>query len=257
MNRVPAVPLSTTVTPFDRIAFLRRHAKRSRHSLRRCYVDLFYSEQVPMLNQADKVLDLGGVRRESMPGSFNVLRFDLDVVCFNILPDANPNVLGIAEALPFRDHSFDTVICSEVLEHVRDPRVVLAEIARVTKSNGRLLATVPFLYHIHACPYDYGRYTDFFWRDALHNASFVLEQIERQGLYWSVVLDFFYVLIERSIGASRYWIWRNFLRVLLRWPLGWLRQWAVRYDAKLGRDQHPTLSMFTTGFGIVARRQTY
>lgn len=41
-----------------------------------------------------------------------------------------------AHRLPFPDKSFDTVICTEVLEHVVDPKKVLEEIKRVLTSDG-------------------------------------------------------------------------------------------------------------------------
>ena len=43
----------------------------------------------------------------------------------------------------FASASFDCVICTEVLEHTRDPAAVLAEIARVLKPSGRAVITVP------------------------------------------------------------------------------------------------------------------
>ena len=48
-----------------------------------------------------------------------------------------------ALALPFSDHSFDKVICSEVLEHITDYLAVLAEINRVLKPDGLLVVSVP------------------------------------------------------------------------------------------------------------------
>jgi 2-polyprenyl-6-hydroxyphenyl methylase / 3-demethylubiquinone-9 3-methyltransferase len=43
---------------------------------------------------------------------------------------------GTGENLPFQRHSFDAVICCDVLEHVRDLPKVIAEISRVLKSGG-------------------------------------------------------------------------------------------------------------------------
>ena len=45
-----------------------------------------------------------------------------------------PSVLGMGEALPFRDKSFDFVIASHVLEHSADPESFLCELQRVAKA---------------------------------------------------------------------------------------------------------------------------
>jgi ubiquinone/menaquinone biosynthesis C-methylase UbiE len=50
------------------------------------------------------------------------------------------------DRLPFRDQSFDAVVCSLVLCSVRDQKAALAEIARVLKTGGRLV----FLEHVAA-----------------------------------------------------------------------------------------------------------
>lgn len=51
-------------------------------------------------------------------------------------------------ALPYRDASFDWAICSEVLEHVTDPELALAEIWRVLRSGGTAVLTVPLDEHL-------------------------------------------------------------------------------------------------------------
>ena len=45
--------------------------------------------------------------------------------------------------LPFRDETFDKVICSEVMEHVHDYRAAARELARVTKPGGMVAVTIP------------------------------------------------------------------------------------------------------------------
>lgn len=50
---------------------------------------------------------------------------------------------GSALDLPFEDHSFDGVICSEVLEHIFPYQAVLKEIVRVVKPGGWVALSVP------------------------------------------------------------------------------------------------------------------
>lgn len=56
---------------------------------------------------------------------------------------ANMEVQGTAFQLPFPDASFDRVIAAEVLEHLPDDRLAMAELARVLKPTGRMAVTVP------------------------------------------------------------------------------------------------------------------
>ena len=52
-------------------------------------------------------------------------------------------VVGDALALPYPDASFDSVIASEILEHIPDDQTAIAELARVLVPGGRLAVTVP------------------------------------------------------------------------------------------------------------------
>ena len=45
--------------------------------------------------------------------------------------------------LPFRDASFDVVVCSEVLEHIADNRLAAAELSRVLKPGMHMVVSVP------------------------------------------------------------------------------------------------------------------
>jgi SAM-dependent methyltransferase len=78
-----------------------------------------------------------------------------NVVNYEIVDYPSTDVLGVGEALPFRDGTFDAVISVAVLEHVRDPFACAAEIARVLKPGGRLYCCVPFLQPYHGYPHHY------------------------------------------------------------------------------------------------------
>jgi len=49
-----------------------------------------------------------------------------------------------ATAIPFPDQHFDLVLCIEVLEHVEDDEKALGEIARVLRSGGNLILSLPY-----------------------------------------------------------------------------------------------------------------
>ncbi|HHT9155478.1 MAG TPA: methyltransferase domain-containing protein [Candidatus Tripitaka sp. YC43] len=53
-------------------------------------------------------------------------------------------VAGFGERLPFKDNSFDVVVCSQVLEHVLNPEVIAGEMVRVLKPTGRVIVETPF-----------------------------------------------------------------------------------------------------------------
>jgi SAM-dependent methyltransferase len=63
--------------------------------------------------------------------------------------------------LPFKDASFDTVILTDVLEHLPTPARAWSEVSRILRPEGSLIVGVPFLYWIHEHPHDYHRYTEF------------------------------------------------------------------------------------------------
>jgi SAM-dependent methyltransferase len=71
-----------------------------------------------------------------------VLLLDLDV---SMLRRAGESAIAAdATVLPLRSGSFDVVVCSALLEHVVDPDAAVAEIARVLRPGGRLVAYVPW-----------------------------------------------------------------------------------------------------------------
>lgn len=54
-------------------------------------------------------------------------------------------VCSVTDMTPVQSASYDTVLCSEVLEHVAYPVAAVNECARVLRPGRTLIATVPFL----------------------------------------------------------------------------------------------------------------
>jgi SAM-dependent methyltransferase len=101
---------------------------------------------------------------------------------------ASVDVFASADELPFADDSFECVICTEVLEHCREPRAVMAEIARALKPGGAAFVTTPFLLPLHEMPYDYYRYTPSALEDLATEAGLSVTSISPRGGYGAVAL---------------------------------------------------------------------
>ena len=68
---------------------------------------------------------------------------------------------------------YSTVVCAEVLEHVKYPDAALLFCFDVLRPGGKLIITVPFAFPIHNFPDDYWRYTPSGLRLLLTEAGFV------------------------------------------------------------------------------------
>ena len=71
-------------------------------------------------------------------------------------------------SLPFDAGSFDTVLCTEVLEHVAEPFRAVNEIARVLRPAGHVILTVPLYFPLHEeAGMNFFRYTPYGLRHLL------------------------------------------------------------------------------------------
>jgi SAM-dependent methyltransferase len=95
----------------------------------------------------------------------------------------------LASPLPFRESVFDTVLATDVLEHVPRPEMLINEIARVLRRDGYLILSVPFFYWVHEEPHDYYRYTEYALTRFCTEAGLVPTAIEQYGGAPEIVLD--------------------------------------------------------------------
>ena len=71
----------------------------------------------------------------------------------------NVDVVCDIERTAFDDDYFDTVICTQVLEHLPNPWAAIQEMERILKPGGIAIVTVPFIGAYHEDPKDYFRYS--------------------------------------------------------------------------------------------------
>jgi len=216
------------------------------YSVRRYFVDEFHFRHVPSLK--GRVLDIGG-KKVRKRGQFDVSKYNLRVEYANLDPKTEPDYCCDATNIPVPDATFDAAVCSEVLEHVPSPEAVLQEAHRVLKPGGTLLLCVPFLHRIHADPHDFARYTDYYWRTLLEGIGLRDVHIERQGLFFSVLVDFLKQFASQSI-----WPRRTQVRPLFHWAVAYAQRWALQMERRPEVQTHPFFRSFMTGFGITATK---
>ncbi len=148
------------------------------------------------------VLDIGGRDR----GNFikpkeSVTKWIFADIVESLHPDV---VLDITQMDNIKDESIDVINAIEVFEHVDYPEKGVAECYRALKSGGYLIASTPFLYGIHADPYDYQRWTDEKWKLVLKKAGFSQLKIVPMGTAISVSFDMLKSLLRHVHPLTKY-----------------------------------------------------
>jgi len=101
---------------------------------------------------------------------------------FDYSPQSGADILGQAQSSPYEDCSFDTLFCTQVLEHVEAPWKVVNEMFRILRPGGYCIVTAPFCIPYHEDPQDLFRYT-------------------RQGLCWLLKDSGFEIIESGAYGG--------------------------------------------------------
>ncbi len=125
--------------------------------------------------------------------------------------DNGVDVVADAHNLPFKSETFDSVFCSQVIEHVEYPEHVVDEIGRIIKVGGKLILSAPFMFPKHSDPFDYHRFTDIKLERMLKKAGFdVTIQRKNLGAFGVLALFMAYILpltiLIKSLIYPMLWI---------------------------------------------------
>ena len=147
---------------------------------------------------------------------------------------------------------FDTVFCSEVLEHVVDPVRALEKLVRLTRPGGRIIVTAPFNSITHFAPYHYCTgFSQYFYRLHFERLGCGIEELTANGGYFDV--------IDQELG--RVGRVRRQYRAGIREPLTWIVMQIARLNARLiaacdgPRMDRRSAELQCFGWHVIARKQ--
>jgi SAM-dependent methyltransferase len=147
----------------------------------------------------ERILDLGSGEHG---GTWVATRSQ--TILLDVQSRHRPDVVGDAQALPFRDGSFDGVVAISILEHVPHPWSSVLEIHRVLRQGGLVIGYVPYMfpYHADATFHDYFRFSD----EALRSLfdRFTAIELLPSGGYARTVLRFLagFTAFERHLRKA-------------------------------------------------------
>lgn len=130
-----------------------------------------------------------------------------ETICVDWATSANRNEFIDIEAdlnfgIPLANDSVDTLLATDVLEHLRNPHLFWQEVVRVLRPGGKFLLGVPFLYRIHEAPHDYFRFTRFRLHSYCEENNLTLITLEEYGGAICVLADTVAKAIKPLIAAK-------------------------------------------------------
>jgi len=159
---------------------------------------------------------------------------------------SNPHVdleIDLNGPIDLPSDGFDTLVLSEVLEHIRKPEGLIREMHRLLRSGGHVIMNVPFYYGLHEQPFDYFRYTRHALRSMAEDASFTVVHLEEIGGVPEIIAD----LVSKT-ALTVPTVGRATARVVQRCTVWFIRTGVgKRLSARTSAD-------FPFGYALVLRK---
>ena len=96
------------------------------------------------------------------------------------------DIICEANNIPLEKDSINTILCTQVIEHVADFKGMLAEAYRILMEGGCFILSGPMYWHIHEAPHDYYRFTKHGFKYILEDVGFGVIEIIPNGGKWAL-----------------------------------------------------------------------
>ncbi len=113
---------------------------------------------------------------------------------------------GTAYAIPAPDASFDSALCTAVLEHLEEPEAAIRECHRVLRAGGVALYSVPFIWHLHEEPRDFVRFTKYGLRYLFEKVGFEILDLRPLSGFWVTFGQLFVYNLYRFNRGPMRWV---------------------------------------------------
>jgi len=125
---------------------------------------------------------------------------------------SNIDLIATAYQIPVEDASFDSAICTAVLEHLEEPELALRECYRVLKPGGVAIYSVPFFWHLHEEPLDFYRFSKYGLKYLFEKVGFEIIELKALSGFWITFGQMFvYYLYRFNLGPFR---WFRIIEIL-------------------------------------------
>lgn len=124
-----------------------------------------------------------------------------DLTSKNVLPakEHYPDINARMEKIPIRSNAFQTVLSYFVVEHVKDPRDHIKEVARILKPGGYLILGGPGdVYPSHRVPYNYFNIIRFGYYEMFKENNLELMEEYYPAKSWMSILYLAYTTVVRN-----------------------------------------------------------
>lgn len=135
--------------------------------------------------------------------------------------------VGDDQSISERSEFFDVILSTQVLEHVCEPSLYLAECRRLLRPGGRLIISTHGMYEEHGVPHDFRRWTGHGLKAELEEAGFDVLECYRLTTHGRA-LAFLFEQHGASLAESRrhvlgfaFWCLNSVIRKYSKWFHRW------------------------------------